>query len=155
MTLTLDHPELLSLLLLAGPIVWLGLRRLGTMERPRRIAALVLRCVVLILLVAMLAGLRAQRVHDDLTVIAVVDESASVRVFGEPPPLSVAQATASPSRPGTGGPATTVVQAVRDYLAAAAGPDTGGQRRPDDPLRAGHLRRPADGTCSARARRAA
>ena len=129
MTLTLDHPELLSLLLLAGPIVWLGLQRLAALEKPRRVAAIVLRCVVLLLLVAMLAGLRAERTHDDLTVIAVVDESASVSVFGRPPPLPETRAV---SQPTAAGPARTVSQAVRDYLTVAAGPDASGERRPDD-----------------------
>ena len=124
--LNVDHPAYLSLLLLAAPIVWLGIRRLGTVERPRRIAALVLRCVVLTLLVLMLAGLRAERRHEDLTVIAVVDESASMRVFGRPPPP-----TDEMERPANA-PPRTVDRGVREYLAAAASSDAGGGRRADD-----------------------
>ncbi len=126
MSLTLDHPAYLALLLLAAPIVWLGIRRLGTVERPRRIAALVLRCVVLTLLVLMLAGLRAERRHEDLTVIAVVDESASMRVFGRPPPPT------GNAEPAANAPLRTVDRGVREYLTAAASSAAGGGRRPDD-----------------------
>ncbi|MEL7089859.1 MAG: hypothetical protein AAGL98_15675 [Planctomycetota bacterium] len=63
---------MLWLLLLVGPIGWLGAKRLTTVEPLRRWLAIGLRGVVLIGLVLMLAGLRAERTHTDLTVIAVI-----------------------------------------------------------------------------------
>ena len=50
-----DHPESLWLLLLAGPIVWLGLRSLAALEPARRWTAIGLRLAVLVVLVLMLA----------------------------------------------------------------------------------------------------
>ncbi len=75
----------LWLLLLAGPIILLGLRSLAALEPTRRWTAIGLRLVVLTVLVLMLAGLQAVQIHSDLTVIAVVDQSESVRRFAKPP----------------------------------------------------------------------
>lgn len=80
-----DHPELLWLLLLALPIVWLGRRSLGVLDPARRWAAISLRLAVLLIVTLMLAGLQAVQRHTDLTVIAVVDQSESVRRFAQPP----------------------------------------------------------------------
>jgi secreted protein with Ig-like and vWFA domain len=80
-----DHPEYLWLLLLAGPIIWLGLRSLAALEPTRRWTAIGLRLAVLLTLILMLAGLQAVQTHTDLTVIAVVDQSESVRRFAKPP----------------------------------------------------------------------
>ncbi|MEM1098534.1 MAG: VWA domain-containing protein [Planctomycetota bacterium] len=129
MPFTFDHPALLSLLLLIGPIVWLGWRGLRVLDRPRRITALVLRCVVLSLIVAMLAGLSTQRRHDDLTVLAVVDRSASVRTFVALPELT---GNADTSTDQAIGPTDTDAALLR-FLAAAAGDPSGSEaRRPDD-----------------------
>ncbi len=119
MPFTFDHPALLSLLLLAVPIVWLGVRELTVLEKPRRWVALVLRCAVLTLLVLMLAGLRTQRTHDDLTVIAVVDRSASIRTFGRMPS----------AQPGNGSDTQSTDTALLSFLRSAAG-----DRRPEDRL---------------------
>lgn len=80
-----DHPELLWLLLLAVPFVWLGWRSLAQLEPARRWTAIGLRLAVLTVLVLMLAGLQTVQRHSDLTVIAVVDQSESVRRFGQAP----------------------------------------------------------------------
>ena len=80
-----DQPEYLWLLLLAVPIVWLGLHSLAALEPARRWTAIVLRLLVLLVLVLMLSGLQAVQTHDDLTVVAVLDQSESVRRFARPP----------------------------------------------------------------------
>ena len=85
MPIRFDHPEWLWLLLLAVPIVLLGRRSLATMELSRRWVAMGLRLVVLTVLVLMLADLQAVRWHTDLTVMAVVDQSQSIRRFAKPP----------------------------------------------------------------------
>lgn len=85
MTLPFDHPQYLWLLLLAVPIIMLGVRSLAALEPARRWTAIGLRLAVLTALVLMLAGLQAVQTHDDLTVIAVVDQSESVRRFAKPP----------------------------------------------------------------------
>ena len=85
MPIRFDHPEWLWLLLLAVPIVLLGRRSLATMDPSRRWAAVGLRLVVLTVLVLMLADLQAVRWHKDLTVMAVVDQSQSIRRFAKPP----------------------------------------------------------------------
>lgn len=122
MNLRVDHPELLWLLLLIVPIAWLGWKRLTTVEPARRYLAIALRVGVLALLVAMLAGLRAEQHHTDLTVIAVVDQSPSMSVFGQPP-------VGLNSQTPTNGATRTIGQAVRDYLQ-----DASDQRGPDDRL---------------------
>ncbi len=85
MNFRFDHPELLWLGLLAAPVIWLGLQSLAALEPFRRWTAIGLRLAVLSVLVLMLAGLQAQVWHSDLTVIALVDQSESVRRFAKPP----------------------------------------------------------------------
>ncbi len=85
MNIRFDHPEYLWLLLLAVPLVLLGMRSLAALESTRRWTAIGLRLAVLAVLVLMLAGLQAVQTHDDLTVIAVLDQSESVRRFAKPP----------------------------------------------------------------------
>lgn len=141
-----DHPAYLALLLLAAPIVWWGWRSLNTLEPLRRGVAVGLRVLVVWLLVLVLAGVQTRREHDDLTVVAVVDQSPSIRIFGA--------ADAFVSEPSVGGRDThaagpaAVQRAVREYLARAA--DAG--RRPDDRFamvvydqRATLLKRPGPG----------
>ncbi|MEM7627221.1 MAG: VWA domain-containing protein [Planctomycetota bacterium] len=112
-----DHPELLWLLLLAGPIGWLGAKRLAAVEPVRRWLAIGLRIAVLVGLVLMLAGLRAERRHTDLTVIAVIDQSPSMRIFGSPLTADGTSTAAS----------ARVTASVQRFLTAAAQ-----ERRPDD-----------------------
>ncbi len=88
MLIRFDHPEYLWLLLIAAPVVWLGMRSLAALEPARRWTAIGLRLAVLAALVLMLAGLQTVQTHDDLTVIAVVDQSESVRRFAQAPTAS-------------------------------------------------------------------
>ena len=97
MTIRFDHPEYLWLLLLAAPIILLGMRSLAALDPARRWTAIGLRLGVLAALVLMLAGLQTVQTHDDLTVIAVVDQSESVRRFGKaPPPVGEAEEADNP-----------------------------------------------------------
>lgn len=115
MSVRFDHPEVLWLLLLAAPIVLLGVRSLTGLEPHRRWTAVVLRVLVLVVLVLTLAGPQTVRTHSDLTTIAVVDQSESVRRFGQAPP-----------RPGDG-QRPPIDEWVTDYLTRAAS-----DRRPTD-----------------------
>jgi len=85
MNFRFDHPEYLLLLLLAAPIVWLGMRSLAALEPVRRWTAIALRLAVLLVLTLMLAGMQGVRKHTDLTVMVVRDESESVRRLAKPP----------------------------------------------------------------------
>ena len=68
---------LLGLILLA-PIVWLGLRHLAALGPVRRLLSMSLRCLLVILLVALLARSILTREKRCLTVITVVDRSQSI-----------------------------------------------------------------------------
>ncbi|MBI1337474.1 MAG: VWA domain-containing protein [Phycisphaera sp.] len=119
-----DQPALLWLLLLAVPIVWLGMRSLAALDVVRRWTAIVVRLLVLVLVVLMLAGIQAVRWHEDLTVVAVVDTSDSVRQFSMPPSTQV---TAGAESPAQNGQQPTVDQWVNQYLRTA----TDDKRRDD------------------------
>ncbi|MEM0914573.1 MAG: VWA domain-containing protein, partial [Planctomycetota bacterium] len=110
-----DQPDLLWLLLLALPIAGLGWYWLNALEPARRYVAIGLRLAVLVVVVFMLAGVQAVRTHENLTVIAVVDESESVRRFVDPTLLD------------PDNQAETVRDGVRSYLRRASG-----DRRQDD-----------------------
>jgi Ca-activated chloride channel family protein len=84
--LSFDHPERLVLLLLAVPVVWLGLSGMTGFDRVRRGVAIGLRVLVLLLLVGALSGARSVWGQDTLTVVAVIDQSDSVRTFATPGP---------------------------------------------------------------------
>jgi len=115
-----DHPEYLWLLLLAVPIVWLGLRSLAALEPARRWTAIGLRVAVLAVFVLMLAGLQAVQKHSDLTVIAVVDQSESVRRFAK---------TSQPTPDETDPTQTRDYQQwVRSYLHETSSSRRGGDR---------------------------
>ena len=104
MTLRFDHPQLLWLALLAIPIILMGRRSLTLLDPTRRRTAIALRVVVLLFLVAMLAGIQTVRWHTDLTVITVVDQSESIRRLATAPeiaPGSSNTATGNPTAPTT------------------------------------------------------
>lgn len=146
-----DHPEALWLLTLAPLIVALGLRSMAATDRARRWSAIGLRLVTLLVIVLMLAGFEAVRWHDDMTVIAVVDESESVRRFVPPPEQ---KAETDVGKPGTihdflhgwlGASSARRRQddrigvvgydgrpIVRSVPSAVLGPDTAGQTAPRD-----------------------
>lgn len=124
MTIRFDHPEHLWLLLLAAPIVWLGMRSLAALEPARRWTAIGLRLAVLAVLVLMLAGLQAVRTHDDLTVIAVVDQSESVRRFARPPMDKQGVSPDAPDAQGAG----DFSQWARSFLKDSASDRRGGDK---------------------------
>lgn len=76
--LTFDSPWHLLLLLLAPGLWWFGFRRLAVLGSGRRIAALLLRTLVLTLIVFALAGAQMVRTSDRLTLIYLLDQSLSI-----------------------------------------------------------------------------
>jgi uncharacterized membrane protein len=64
--------------LLLVPIVWLGWRNLTALGPVRQVLAIVLRCVVIIILLALLARPMLTRKSQRLTLIAVIDRSQSI-----------------------------------------------------------------------------
>lgn len=71
------RPEYLWLLLLL-PVVWVAARRLRGVEKGRRIAIVVLRTLIVLLLVLALARLELARRSQDLTVYFLLDQSDSI-----------------------------------------------------------------------------
>ncbi|MEM1211958.1 MAG: VWA domain-containing protein [Planctomycetota bacterium] len=118
MSPTFEQPELLWLLLLAIPIALLGHFTLKALDPVRRYAAIGLRLAVLLLLVLVLAGLRAEQRNTDLTVIALVDQSASVDQLADLPELPDQSSSATADNP---------VDWARQFLALA-----GQDQRPTD-----------------------
>jgi uncharacterized membrane protein len=96
-------------------MAWLGYVGLNAIEPARRYAAIALRLAVLVVLVCMLAGIQAVRTHEELTVIAVVDESESIRRF------------VNPRQYDPTGQSETTRDWVRSYLRSASA-----DRRQDD-----------------------
>ncbi len=84
-------------MLLAGPIVWLGLRSLRAMEKVRRWTAISLRLILLLLLTLMLADLQMVSFHSDLTLVVAMDQSESVRKFADLKALGEAAEARDPS----------------------------------------------------------
>lgn len=119
MTLRFDQPEWLWLLLLAIPLIALGLIRLRGEERLRVAVILLARVLLVALIVAAIARPRLVREHDDLTVMALLDVSGSVRRFGDPD--SAATPDAAPEQ------SASALARLRDQLRRAAE-----ARRPDD-----------------------
>ena len=73
-----DHPGYLWLLLLL-PVIWvLSFRSLGGLGRYRRVFALALRSIVLVGIVLALAEFQFLRISDRMTVIYLLDQSASI-----------------------------------------------------------------------------
>jgi len=64
--------------LLVVPVVWLGRRSLGQLGTVRRILAITLRVLVVLVLVALLAGPTITEAYKRITLIAVIDRSRSV-----------------------------------------------------------------------------
>jgi uncharacterized membrane protein/Mg-chelatase subunit ChlD len=74
-----DEPRWLWLLLLIIPTVIVSWRALVALEPLRRVSAIVLRCLVLMVLTACLAEPMSVRVSDKLTVFFLMDRSDSVK----------------------------------------------------------------------------
>lgn len=103
MRLALDDPRWLALALLAIPLAIIGLRWFATMSAARRWSAVLLRLAFLATVALLLAGLSSVRSSNRLAVIAVLDVSESVRLFGRAPDQAVPSA----------------IDAARDYLQRA------------------------------------
>lgn len=104
------EPWWLALMICVPVLAWIGWRWFGAMGRARRLSALVLRSVLVVLLASLLAGASAVRQTDRLAVIAVVDVSGSVQRFAA-------------------GPDGGAIERVRGWLAEATA-----DRGPDDLL---------------------
>ncbi|MBN2022989.1 MAG: VWA domain-containing protein [Pirellulales bacterium] len=77
-SITFDSPGYLALLALAPALWWWSHRRLAALGPARRIAALAVRSLVLVLLILALAEIQWVRKSDRLTVIYLLDQSASI-----------------------------------------------------------------------------
>jgi uncharacterized membrane protein len=64
--------------ILLAPLIWLGLRNLAALGPTRRVLAIVLRCLVVLILVALLARPMLTRTSKRMTLIAVIDRSQSI-----------------------------------------------------------------------------
>lgn len=64
--------------ILLVPIVWFGLRNLAALGPVRRVLAIVLRCLVVLILIALLARPMLTKTSKRMTLIAVVDRSQSI-----------------------------------------------------------------------------
>ncbi|MBN2593251.1 MAG: VWA domain-containing protein [Sedimentisphaerales bacterium] len=73
-----SRPWWLSACILLVPIVWLGLRNLAALGPVRQAMAIVLRCLVIIILIALLARPMLTRTSKRMTLIAVIDRSQSI-----------------------------------------------------------------------------
>lgn len=73
-----DQPLWLLLLVVLPPFWWWSWRRLALLGRLRGTAALVLRTLVIVTLVAALAEIQWQRTSDRVTVLYLLDQSASI-----------------------------------------------------------------------------
>lgn len=107
-----DRSILLLLALAAIPFFALGALSLQQLEPPRRWSAVYLRLLLLFMVVVMLAGFRTVQRHDELTVVALIDTSESVRRFARPPADALDE---------SGQPLSTEQWVKRYLLQAAAG----------------------------------
>jgi len=74
------QPWWLAGCILLVPVVWLGLRNLSALGPARRAMAIAIRCLVIIILVALLARPILTRKSRRLTLVAVIDRSQSIPV---------------------------------------------------------------------------
>lgn len=72
------QPWWLVACVLVVPIVWLARRHLAALSPTRRMLAVILRCMTVIILVALLARLMRTTKNEQLTLIAVIDRSQSI-----------------------------------------------------------------------------
>jgi uncharacterized membrane protein len=72
------RPWWLAGCILLAPIVWLGLRNLAALGPVRRVMVIVLRCVVVIILIALMARPMLTRTSKRMTLVAVIDRSQSI-----------------------------------------------------------------------------
>lgn len=81
MSVRFAEPWWLVLIVLTPVLAWLGWRWFGAMGRARRLSAVAVRSVLVVLIASLLAGASAVRETDRVAVIAVVDVSGSVQRF--------------------------------------------------------------------------
>ena len=112
MSLTFEEPAWLLWLALVPVFTWMGLHYFSAMSRARRWSAVVARTVLIGLLLGMLAGASAVRTTNRLAVVAIVDVSDSVRLFG-------------PRKIIAGGVEVRPIEQVREWLQATLA-DRGG-----------------------------
>jgi len=72
------HPAWLAAALLVPLLIWFSWRNLASLGPVRRVLAMTLRCLVTLLLVALLAGPELARRHEQVTLITVLDRSQSI-----------------------------------------------------------------------------
>jgi len=77
---TFDSPAYLGLLVLLPLMWWIGYRSLSGLGQWRRLTALALRSLVLLIIVLALADMQYQRRSDQMTVIYLLDQSLSIPV---------------------------------------------------------------------------
>ncbi len=73
-----NQPLWLVGLFLLIPVIWLGLRNLSALEPARRTLAIIFRCLILIILFALLARPMLARTNRRVTVVAIIDKSQSI-----------------------------------------------------------------------------
>ena len=76
--LSFESPWYLTLLALLPGLWWFSLHRLALLGRARKLLAIALRSIVLLLIILALAGIRMVRSSDRLTVIYLIDQSLSI-----------------------------------------------------------------------------
>lgn len=74
-----DQPAWMWVCLLIPVIIIVSMRSLAGLELPRRVLAVAVRCLVIVVLAACLAGVEYVLRNDDLTVIFLLDRSHSVQ----------------------------------------------------------------------------
>jgi uncharacterized membrane protein len=72
------QPGWLAAGVLLVPIIWLGRRYLKALSPLRRTSAIILRCMLVIILIALLARLTRSEKNEQLTEIVVIDRSQSI-----------------------------------------------------------------------------
>jgi len=77
-TIGFDRPWLLLLLLALPPMIYLSLTSLAGLGPWRKMFAILLRCLCVGLIVCSLAQMKWQRKTDQLTVLYLLDQSASI-----------------------------------------------------------------------------
>src|SRR5882724_3024268 len=70
---------------LGAVIVFLGMRSLNGLGAVRKWVAIGIRLTVLLLFILILGGIRWQRIHKNLEVMALVDVSGSMRYYSQYP----------------------------------------------------------------------
>lgn len=72
------EPLWLIACILLVPTVWFGVRNLSALSKTRRYLAITLRCLTILILIAMLSRMMFTRRNEHVTVIAVLDRSQSI-----------------------------------------------------------------------------